>query len=335
MAEDLNAFIKRNRSAWQEAERVLQLIESDGLSSLNETQVRRFGDLYRTLSSQLIYVRSQFSNPETEDYLNDLVARGYAIIYRSRRSRFRAVWDFYASGFPRLARSHLRFIIASIAILATGTAFGYVAGMLDPSSVHYIVPEPYASMDPGQYLEGKGSLHSAGESALMMGMITTNNIRVAIMTFAMGLTFGIGTVLSIFYNGVFLGSFCSIYFRAGKGYALCSLLAPHGLIEFSAILISGAAGFVLAGALLFPGERTRVLALREEGRVALKLFMGTIPIFLVAMFIESTLSKFQWVGPVEKYGLGLAALAALVAWIGLCGRQTAFRPAATAAAATP
>jgi uncharacterized membrane protein SpoIIM required for sporulation len=321
MAEDLNSFIKRNRSLWQETERLLETIEEEGLQSLSEPQVKRFGELYRTISSQLILVQSQFSNPETEDYLNDLVARGYSLIYQGRKNRLRAVWEFFAADFPRIARAHVKFILASVGLFVIGLVFGIVAGVVDPDSVHYIVPGEYTNISPDEYLKSKGSLTGAEESALMMGHITTNNLRVAILCFASGITFGVGTVMVMFFNGVFMGSFMSIFIRVGKNYELCSLLAPHGLIEVSAIMISGAAGFILAGAVLFPGERTRLLALREEGRTALKLFLGTVPIFLVAMVIESTVAKFHWVGAELKYALGFAALLAMLSWLLLCGRQ--------------
>ena len=193
--------------------------------------------------------------------------------------------------------------------------------MADPESVQYIVPAEYANVSPDAYLKSKGSLAGAGESAVMMGVITVNNIRVAILAFATGLTLGIGTTAVLFFNGVFMGSFCSIFGRAGKSLELFSLLVPHGLIEVLSILITGAAGFLLARALLFPGDRTRSLALRENGKEALKLFLGTLPIILAAMLIESTLSKFHVIGMWPKYFVGVLALTGVLAWLMLSGRN--------------
>jgi uncharacterized membrane protein SpoIIM required for sporulation len=331
VADDLNEFIRKNRAAWQEAERLLERAEAGGLEKLEEKEVRRLGDLYRALSGHLLMARTRFLDAETQDYLNDLVARGYAAIYQGRRQRLKTAWRFLSADFPRLFRARAGGVLASLSIFVAGALAGGWAGVADPDSVRFIVPPPYSTVSPDEYLKKKGSLSGAGESVLMMGHITTNNLRVAVFAFALGITFGVGTVAILFFNGLFMGSFSSIFIRAGRSYELFGLLAPHGLIEVLAILVAGAAGLALAKAVLVPGDRSRALALREDGVEALKLLLGTVPILLGAMVIESTLSKFQSVGPLPKYALGFAALAAVLAWLLLGGR----RPAGLRASGAP
>jgi uncharacterized membrane protein SpoIIM required for sporulation len=319
--DGLNEFIRRHRPTWNQAERLLDRIEQEGLETLPEKEVLEFGEIYRELSDNLVRARSEFSNPETVEYLNSLVGRGYAVIYRGRRHRFKAMLRFLRSGFPRLCRSRKPELMFAIAAFAAGLAFGGVAGLADPESVQYLVEKQYASVSPTRYLQSKGSLEGPGEAALMMGMISTNNIRVAILAFAMGMTLGVGTLAILFYNGVMLAAFSSIFVRAGSGFELFGVLAPHGLIEMTAMIIAGAAGLILGRAMLAPGARTRTLALREDGPKALLMLAGSIPIFLAAMVIESTLSKFQSVGPGAKSVCGFLALAVVLAWILLGGKR--------------
>lgn len=319
--KELNEFIRRHRPRWSQAERLLARIDTEGLESLPERDVLEFGDLYRELSDHLVRARTEFSNPETVEYLNALVARGYAVIYRGRRRRPKAALRFLRSEFPRLCRSRKAEIFLALAAFGFGFLFGGIAGVADPESVSYLVERSYAGVNPSSYLESKGSLSGPGEAAMMMGVVSTNNIRVAIMAFALGVTFGIGTLAILFYNGAMLASFSSIFVRDGSGLELFGVLAPHGLIEMTAMILAGAAGLIVGRAILAPGHRRRTLALREDGKAAFLMLAGSIPIFLVAMVIESTLSKFQWVGTWPKIFFGVLALAVVLAWILLGGRR--------------
>lgn len=320
MPDDLNEFIRRHRSTWKEAERLLDRVEAEGLEALSEKEVLTFGEHYREVSDHLVRARTELSNPETIEYLNALVGRGYAVIYRGRRHRLQSMYRFLRSGFPRLCRARATEIWIALGALVAGAVFGGVAGALDPESVQYMVEREYANIPPEIYLQRKGSLSGTEEAAAMMGAVSTNNLRVAILAFAAGITLGLGTIAILFYNGVLLASFSSIFVRAGSGFELFGLLAPHGLIEMFAIVLSGAAGLVLARALLAPGARSRALALREDGLTALLMLAGSVPVILAAMVIESTLSKFQSIGPGPKCLAGFLALAVVLSWILLGGR---------------
>ena len=320
MQDGLNDFIRRHQPTWARAERLLERIEREGLESLLEKEVLEFGEIYRELSDNLVRARSEYSNPDTVEYLNALVGRGYAVIYKGRRHRFKSMLRFLKSGYPRLCRSRKTEIVFAIAAFIAGFVFGGIAGLVDPESVQFMVDKQYANVSPAGYLKSKGSLSGPDQSAIMMGVISTNNIRVAIMAFAMGITLGVGTLAILFYNGAFMASFCSIFVRDGTGFELFGLLAPHGLIEMTAMMLAGAAGLILGRALLAPGSRSRALALREDGPKALQMLAGSVPVWLVAAVIESTLSMFQSVGPVPKSVCGFMALAGVLAWLLLGGR---------------
>ena len=72
--------------------------------------------------------------------------------------------------------------------------------------------------------------------------ITFNNIRVSFVVFAAGIFLSLGTVFSLFRNGVMLGAFQYFFFK--KGLLVTSILTIwiHGAIEISSIVIAGAAG---------------------------------------------------------------------------------------------
>jgi uncharacterized membrane protein SpoIIM required for sporulation len=131
-----------------------------------------------------------------------------------------------------------------------------------------------------------------GEDAnSMFYYITTNNIRVSFYAFVMGIAFSIGTAWILFRNGIMLGAFQWFFYK--KGLFLTSFLTIwiHGTLEISAIVIAGAAGFVLGNSILFPGTLTRTTSLVKGARRAVKICIGLIPIFITAGFLESYVTR--------------------------------------------
>ena len=91
----------------------------------------------------------------------------------------------------------------------------------------------------------------------MSAMIIANNIKVAIVAFAGSVTLGALTVYIIGFNGLMLGGMAALFTNAGFGEDFWATIAPHGVIELTAIQIAGAAGLLIAAGALFPGRRRR------------------------------------------------------------------------------
>jgi len=162
---------------------------------------------------------------------------------------------------------------------------------------------------------GKGSF-----SAQLM----THNTQVAIFTMALGMTWGAGTVVSLFYNGVVVGAVAWDYVHAGQTRFLAGWLLPHGSIEIPAILLGGQAGFVLAGALIGWGSRsTRHQRLREISADLITLMAGAACLLVWAGLVEAFLSQYhEPVIPYElKIGLGLVELTLLILFLAKSGAQ--------------
>ena len=135
--------------------------------------------------------------------------------------------------------------------------------------------------------------------------LMTNNTKVAILCLAMGITFGIGTLVLLFYNGVILGVVVLDYLRAGYAPFLFGWLLPHGSIEIPAFLIAGQAGLVLGGALI--GRRGNIsLAerLRSVSSDLVTLIGGTAIMLVWAGIIEAFFSQYH--EPRLPYGLKIA-----------------------------
>ena len=144
----------------------------------------------------------------------------------------------------------------------------------------------WAKSDSG-YIQIQDSLRPVAASAIM-----SNNIWVSTMTFAGGITGGVLTVYALAMNGIDLGAVLGLYQSKGILSLILRFVAPHGVLELSAITFSGAAGLLIASAFLLPGVMTRREALIVRGRRAIRLLAATVLMLVVAGSIEGLPLRF-------------------------------------------
>ena len=308
---DVRSFLEDRSARWLELERLLERVEGAGLAGLPIDEARRFVALYRSASGDLMMARSRSASADVVDYLNDLVARAYVHVYRGPPLRLGAVARFYSHGFPRKLRRHAGAALLSAACLLGGAAFGAAGVAVDPVAAPYLVPEQHRDVDPAARVareEGR-EVAPAGSQATFASFLFTHNARVSFLVFVLGFSFGIGTIVVLFVNGVMLGSLAAAYHAAGEGLFFWAWILPHGIPELTEVVIAGAAGLVLARGLVIPGPAGRRAALRATGRDAVHLVLGGLPILLVAGLIEGTISQIH--EPTLPYPLKLAFAAAV------------------------
>ena len=146
-----------------------------------------------------------------------------------------------------------------------GCVVGAIILALDPENKEIVLPFQHLMGDPNERVAREESGEKpkaldAGHAAFSSNLMT-HNTRVAISTLSLGMTFGIGTFISLFYNGIILGGVSWDYILSGQTIFLLGWLLPHGVVEIPAILIAGQGGLLLASALIGWGNRT---SLRER-----------------------------------------------------------------------
>ena len=290
---ELAEFVEQRRPKWSALERLLDTTERDGLSKLTLDDAKALSRLYRSASSDLLWVRARAGAADISGYLNDLVGRAYAITYPGKRVRMSEMGRFLTMGFPDVMAREWRMFVAAFLLFWAGFGFGWIGMMFDPDAAPYLVPGDHLKLDPEKRQKdeelNKGA--GAGEQAMFTSFLFTHNIQVAFLAFALGLTAGLGTAILMFLNGVMLGSLAWVYTSKGMAGWFWAWILPHGIPEISAIVIAGAAGFVLARALVAPKGLSRRAALKREGKTALQLLLGTLALFVLAGFIEGTISQ--------------------------------------------
>ncbi|MFT3707193.1 MAG: stage II sporulation protein M [Archangium sp.] len=290
---ELAEFVEQRRPKWDLLERLLDSAEREGLNKLSLDDARALSRLYRSASSDLLWVRARAGAAEVSGYLNDLVGRAYALTYPGKKVRWAAVWKFLSIGFPDTLAREWRMFVASFLLFWAGGGFGWIGMMFVPDAAAYLVPEQHQTLDPEKRREEEAKNQGAntGQQAHFSSFLFTHNIEVAFFCFALGLTAGIGTAYLLFYNGLGLGALAWVYTSKGMAGWFWAWILPHGIPEITAIVIAGAGGLIIGRAFIAPKGQSRRVALKREGKTALALLMGTLALFVLAGFIEGTISQ--------------------------------------------
>jgi uncharacterized membrane protein SpoIIM required for sporulation len=328
---DLERFVRQERGCWKRLENFLDRLEEDPLYRPNLNEALELHYLYQRASSDLARLATYSAEPETRSYLEGLVARAYGELHETqeKRGRFRFRHWFFKT-FPQTFRTHFNLFLLAAGMMMGGAAFGGFAISMDQGAREILMPFPHLLMHPSERVaieEGSSSDPVAGQKATFSSQLMTHNTKVSIFTLALGMTWGIGTLLLLFYNGVILGAVCGDYILAGESLFLAGWLLPHGSIEIPAILIAGQAGLMLAKAMVGHGQRSNLRQrLRQVSGPVVHLIFGVALLLVWAGIIEAFFSQYH--APVVPYGIkiafGLAQLILLVVYLGWAGsRKTA------------
>ena len=327
MIVDLSRFVEQERPHWVALEKTLDWMGSGPARKLSIEEAQRFHALYQRAASDLARVAGFAAEGELRRYLEWLVSRAYAEIHESRdRKRIRP-WRFFTVDFPRAFRRHLRSFELSVALTVLGVAFGALAVRYDSDAKGVLMPFDGLQVTPSERVareKAEQGKQMSGVKGRFSAQLMTHNTQVTLTTIALGASFGVGTVIVLFYNGVILGAVALDYVRDGQYIFLLGWLLPHGVIEIPAILVGGQTGFVIAYALIGWGSRkSRSERLREVSRDVMSLAGGAAAMLVWAGIVESFISQYH--EPVLPYGLkisfGLVELALLILFLSWAGRE--------------
>lgn len=330
MIIDLQRFIDEEKKYWTELESVLDKLDRDPLKKMDLSEIKRFHYLYQRTSSDLARVMGFSAETEIRRYLESLVGHAYAEVHelREKSRRFSPLHWFFEI-FPQTFRQHMRAFVLAVGITAFGFAIGGVAISIDKEAKSVILPFSHLQIDPSKrvaYEEKTGAIKDrlTGRKATFSAFLMTHNTRVSLFTFAMGFTWGIGTVILLFYNGIILGATALDFIHAGQSTFLLGWLLPHGAIEIPAIVLAGQAGFILAGALIGWGRRISLKKrLRTVAPELVTLLCGLAMMLIWAGIVEAFFSQYH--EPVIPYGakiiFGIIELIVLILFFGLSGKS--------------
>ena len=326
MIVDIPRFVAAERPYWDELRALLDRVDTEPERRLSLAEIQRLHYLYERCSAGLARLDTFSTDPALRGLLETLVSRAYSEIHETREPK-KIRWKAILLGFPRAFRRHLGAFRLSLGVTLLGCAFGWFAIRMDPHSKAVLMPFQGLLNSPAERVHQEETVTKDrlnGAKASFSAELMTHNIQVTVMTLAMGMTWGVGTLILLFYNGVILGAVAADYIAAGFGTFLTGWLLPHGSVEIPAILLGGQGGFILAGALIGWGGRTsRPDRLRAVAPDLFAIVAGAAVMLVWAGMVEAFISQYH--KPVIPYGLkiafGACELVALTAFLGWAGRE--------------
>jgi len=315
----LGVFVRTNRPRWEQLEKMLSHIESQGPRKTDRVFLRELSALYRGTTGDLAFAQTHFRGTTLQLFLHQLVARAHNQIYRPHRLSSRVLGSFLFTEIPQAVRSHLSAVTWSAIIFLMGIAMGLSAVQFDERAASIILPSNILnSIYSGQMWTG--SIFSVVPAPVASTYLFTSNISVALLAFAGGLSCGVITTWILFQNGFMLGVVFKLCANYGLLGALVEFIAGHGLLEISSIVIAGGAGLVMANALINPGSYSRSDALALRGRTAVRMAVGCVPALVISGCIEAFVSPSG--APVWfKVALGLTLGGSFWAYLMLTGKK--------------
>lgn len=298
-------FIRNNIEKWQNAEKVMDdtfLYTPDELA-----------EVYMGITADLAFAMTHYPQSRITLYLNNLASAIHNEIYRNKREKWSRIITFWTHEVPLVMYRERRLLLVSLLITLVSALIGIISQAADPEFARVIMGNGYVDMTLENISRGKPmDVYSGGNETDMFLYITLNNVGVAFRTFVLGLFTSIGTGWSLFSNGIMIGCFETLFWQHGLlGESLLAVFL-HGTLEISAIIVAGAAGLALGNGWLFPGTYSRAVSFRRGARRGLKIVVGTVPIFVVAGFIEGFITRHTELPDMLRLGIILLSLAFVI-----------------------
>jgi len=298
-------FIEQNKEKWAEFEEMLK----EG-----RPEPERLNELFVQITDDLSYARTFYPNRSVRMFLNRMAQWVFLNVYRGRQfpvERFRRFWS---NDLPKALWESRSVLFLSFCLFALAFGIGVVSSMIDPDFARIILGEEYINMTL-QNIENGDPMKvykNSGPFGMTVG-IALNNLFVALRTAIFGVLASVGTVFILLYNGIMVGAFQYFFIEHGVFWQSFLTIWIHGTLEISAIIIAGAAGLVAGSGLLFPGTYTRIQAFQLSVRRGLKIFLGIVPVVILAAIFEGFLTRYTETPPAIRAAFILLSLA-FVLW---------------------
>lgn len=277
-------FIEQNREKWADFEQLLREDRRDP---------EKLNDLFIQVTDDLSYARTFYPNRSVRVFLNSLAQRVFHNIYRGRRFPAERLRLFWTDELPRTMWESRKALLLAFLLFVFSFGIGVVSSIINPDFARVILGDSYVDMTLANIEHGDpmAVYKESGPLGATAG-ITANNLFVALRTAIFGVLASIGTVFLLLYNGIMVGAFQYFFVQQGVFKASFLTIWIHGTLEISAIIIAGAAGLVAGSGLLFPGTYRRMQAFQITMRRGLKIFIGIVPVIIMAGFFEGFLTRY-------------------------------------------
>jgi uncharacterized membrane protein SpoIIM required for sporulation len=314
---DLDAYSAAHRAEWD------RLAALGKRRQLSGSEADELIELYQSGATQLSAIKTTAGSTLQGDRLSVGLSRARLKFTGARANLLAQLPRFFVAQLPA-ALYRLRWLTLAVALvtfLVAGLYAGWALGN----------PQVLANFGSDAELQKLANTdfvdyYSENPAASFAGQVWTNNAWIAAQCIAFGIL-GVYVPYIVLQNAQNLGVNAAVMFAYDQGDTFFLYIAPHGMLELTAIFVAAAGGLRIFWAWVAPGARTRGQALAEDARALFTVAIGLVFVLLVSGIIEGFVTPAPWPWPV-KIGIGAVALLAFLAYMLVLGRR-AFRAGET------
>jgi uncharacterized membrane protein SpoIIM required for sporulation len=301
------SFIRQHIEKWKKLESVVD--------RASEEHPERLADAYMEITADLSFSRSHYPHSRITVYLNNLASALHHSLYRHKKESGRRIVAFWKTEVPRVMYASRKELHYSFLVFLISAAIGCLSTLNDDMFPRLIMGNGYIDMTLENIARGNPmAVYKDMSPVPMFFYILINNVRVSFVVFLFGLLSGFGTGLMLFRNGVMIGTFQTFCFQQQVGLESLLTVWLHGTLEIAALVVAGAGGLALGNGWLFPGTYPRGYAFRRGAVRGLKIVVGTTPVFILAAFIESFLTRYTEIPDVIRAAFIFLSLAFVIGY---------------------
>lgn len=277
-------FIRQNKKKWLKYEEKVKYIKNLPTDELS--------DIYIDVTSDLAYSQSHYPEARITQYLNNMLRTLQDYIYTPQKRNLSKIITLFKDDVPNIIADARNEMLLSFGIFMVFVIIGIILALQSMDNVIETLGADYVDMTIENIKKGVPTdVYGKAAPDNMFLRITHNNIAIALKTYGWGIIPILGPGYILMSNGIMLGEFQTMFFNYGVGLESMTAIWIHGTLEISAIIISGAAAFSLGNGWVSPGTLSRSESLKRSGLRSVKILFTTIPLLLMAGFLESFVTR--------------------------------------------
>lgn len=280
------AFIKQNKQKWIDFEK--QILSNKNVSP------DELSALYIHLINDLSYAQTYYPKSKTILYLNNLAAKSFQRIYKTKKGDKNEIAYFFKTEVPLIMYEYKKYLLFAFVFFTVFVLVGVVSAINEPTFVRLILGDHYVNMTLENIAKGDPmAVYKSGSTWGSHIGITINNLRVGFYMYVYGILGGVGTLYILFKNSVMVGAFQYFFYEQGVFWESVRGIWIHGSMEIFAMVVESMAGLILGASILFPATFSRYESFKIGVKKSIKIVISTFPFTILAGFLEGYVTRWS------------------------------------------
>src|SRR2546421_1747316 len=308
---DLDAYVAGHAGQWRRLEDLARR------RKLGPEEADELVALYQRAGSARSVIRSRSPDPALVAGLSRVVLAARGAITGGSAFSWRSVGRFFTATFPLAVLQAWRWWAA------VGVAFTGLASLM----MYYVAAHPdvqaafLSDADIKQIVDSDfAGYYTANQAQNFALQVWTNNAYLAGKCLAAGVL--ILPVIYLLAQNLFnLGLVGGVMIGNGRSAEFFGLIAPHGMLELTAVFVASGVGLRIGWAWIAPGpRRTPGRALAETARSGMLVALGLVGVLAVSGLIEAFVTP-SGLPTAFRVGVGVLAWVAFIGYVVVLGRR--------------